>query len=223
MPRPPHLTRILCLEGPSAAGKSTLARALEREAGARVVPELDADEAPSIPESAPWFVERHAVQWRRARALAMDASLVVVDGDPFKGLWYNWIFAADGWPAVDVVAPLYRARIAAGELALPDLYVILGATEGQLRERRAGDASRSRRNFERHLLLVAPQRRYFAALASADPSRVLWLDTDDRDVLVDVVLGALGALPSRAPESMHLFDHMVAWIRRHEASGVHGS
>lgn len=177
---------MLCLEGPSAVGKTSLAAALAREAGAAVVPELDAAEAPPVPASAVWFADRHAEQWQRVLARAATAPLVVLDGDPLKGLWYNWVYAAEGWPGEDVVAPLSRARIAAGVLGAPDLYVVLGATEAQLRERRASDPTRTRRNFEAHLRLVEPQRRYFSALAAADPDRVLWLDTGDRARLVPV-------------------------------------
>jgi cytidylate kinase len=40
-----HVPLIVCLEGPSAVGKSSLASALARECGATVVPELDASGA----------------------------------------------------------------------------------------------------------------------------------------------------------------------------------
>lgn len=218
-PQPTSSSRIICIEGPSAAGKTTLAAELARAAGAMVVPELDAAEAPPVPESTPWFVQRSAAQWGRARALAARASLVVLDGDPFKGLWYNWVYAAEGWPGVDVLAPLYRAQLARSTLAFPDLYVVLGATESQLRERRAGDPARTRRNFEQHLRLVAPQRRYFAALAAVDPVRVLPLDTSAPDTMVGTVLAALGRLPAGPPDSDRLLHHMTTWVGTHTPAG----
>ncbi len=70
---------ILCLEGVSAAGKTTLARALAAEFGAAVVPELDATGAPPAASAEPWFTERHAERWRRACALRAGAPLVVMD------------------------------------------------------------------------------------------------------------------------------------------------
>lgn len=204
--------RIVCLEGPSAAGKSSLAAALAREAGAAVVPELDAAGAPPVAESAPWFVDRHAARWRRARALAAAAPLVVLDGDPFKGLWYNPAFAEAGWPGVDVLGPLYRAHLAGGTLAFPDLYVVLVATDAQLRARRAGDPTRTRRNFEAHLRLVEPQRRYFDELRAADPARVLLLDTGARDALPGAVRDAVAQLPPGAPDSARLLARMAAYV-----------
>ncbi|WP_420125900.1 hypothetical protein [Longimicrobium sp.] len=207
---------IVCLEGPSAVGKTTLAAALARRTGAAVIPELDASGAPPAAESAAWFVDAHAAEWRRARALAGEAPLVVKDCDPFKGLWFNWVFADQDWPGIDVQVPLHRARVDAGTLAFPDLYVVLLATEAQLRARRAGDPTRTRSNHEMHLRLIRPQRRYFEALQAADPPRVLLLDTTERERLVDRVLAAVAALPPGPPDSARLFDLMARWVATHD-------
>ena len=206
-------SRVVCLEGPSAVGKTTLAAALARECGAAVVPELDASGAPAAGRSAAWFVERHARQWRLARELAAGAPFAVLDGDPFKGLWYNWVYAAEGWEGVETVAPLYRAQVSAGALALPDLYVALTAPGEELRRRRDGDATRSRRNFEKHLLLAGPLRRYFGELREAAPARVFILETGSREELIARVSAALERLPPGPPESLRLLDHMARWLR----------
>ena len=206
---------VITLEGPSAVGKTTLAAALARECGAAVVPELDASGAPPIAESAAWFAERSAERWRRARKRAAGAPFAVLDGDPFKGLWYNWIYADAGWQGVDEVAPLYRAHLRRGTLAFPDLYVVPLATEAQLRQRRAGDPTRRRRSFELNLRMLVPQRRYFQALHAAAPERVALLDSADRDTLVARVLVAIGRLPPDPPDSARLLEHMVAWVRAH--------
>lgn len=209
---------VVCIEGPSAVGKTSLAAALARECGAALVPEPDASGAPPAGSSAAWFVERHAEQWRLARELAAAAPFAVLDGDPFKGLWYNWVYAGEGWEGVETVAPLYRAQIEAGALAFPDLYVALTATVEELRRRRAGDASRSRRNFEKHLLLAGPLRRYFGALREAAPGRVALVETTARDVLVGKVTEALEGLPPDPPDSLRLLAHMAGWLRTHSPS-----
>jgi thymidylate kinase len=216
---------IVCIEGPSAVGKTTLTAALAAATGAAVVPELDAGAAPPVAESAAWFVDRHASLWRRARALASDAPLVVLDGDPFKGLWYNRVYAADGWPDVDVVAPLYRARIREGALAFPDLYVALEADEATLRARRSGDASRRRRGFEKHLALVEPLRRWFAALAGHAPALVLRLETEGRSPgeVAAAVRDAIERADRHSVDSLRLLDRMADWVRAQGRAQTAGS
>jgi hypothetical protein len=205
--------RILCLEGPSAVGKTTLAAALARACGAEIVAELSAG-PPPIHAAAQWFLEQDqdVALWNRARALARRAPFVILDGDPFKGLWYNWIYAADGWPSVEATAALYRERVRQGTLAFPDLYVLLQATEAQLRQRRAGDPTRTRRNFEKHLALIEPQRRYFAAVNDAAPGRVLFLETADQDTLVPAVRDAVTALGSSDMDDSLLLERLIDWV-----------
>ena len=216
------MPRVICLEGPSAVGKTRLAEALERECGAAVVPELDARDAPPIGRSAAWFAERSAERWQLAVARAAAAPFVVLDGDPFKALWFNWIYAADGWEALDIVEPLYRSHLERGALAFPDLYVVLQASADELRARRASDPTRRRRNFETHLRMVRPQRRYFEALRAADPPRVAIVESSRRPELVGRVTDALRSLPARPPDSRRLLEYAIGWVRGHSplAEGI---
>lgn len=205
--------RIICIEGPSAAGKTSLAARLASEAGALTIEEV-AGQPPDGDEPERWFVARHVEQWQRAVALAGSAEVVVLDGDPFKTLWYNWVFASDPGAAIVRAGKLYDAEVAQDRIRIPDLYILLRVTEAQLRERRAGDLTRSRRNFEKHLALVEPQRRYFAELSRVSPGRVLALDTVDRESLVHRALTALDRLPVASSDAGRLLNDMTIWLVR---------
>ena len=211
-PSPP----VVAIEGASAVGKTTLARTLASEHGAAVVYEHEgmSGEPPPRPDASAWFVERSAARWGLARERGANAPFIVLDGDPFKGLWYDWIYAAEGWAGVNVVAPLYREHIAQGTLAFPDLYAVLCATETELRHRRANDPTRRRRNFEKHLLLTEPQRRYFEALAEVAPERVVFLDSGTPTELAHRVMDALARVPADPPDSLRLLERAVEWVRR---------
>ncbi len=208
---------IICLEGPSAVGKTTLAGELARAIGVEIVAELSAGPPPDIHDSAQWFVERHVERWGQACSLARRAPFVILDGDPFKGLWYDWIYAADGCSGVEANAALYREHVRQGTLAFPDLYVLLHAPEAQLRQRRSGDPTRTRRNFDKHLALIEPQHRYFAALHDAAPGQVLFLETTDRDALVPAIHAAVAALGSRHRDDAQLLEKLVDWLRTQPA------
>ncbi len=181
-----------------------MAAALTHECGAVVVSELDGSGAPRVGSSAVWFVERHAEQWRLAQEMASGAPFAILDGDPFKGLWYNRVYSDEGWEGVETVAPLYRSQVESGGLAFPNLYVVLTATEDELRRHRAGDPSRSRRNFEKHLLLTGPLLDYFRAMREVAPARVTVVETGPEGNLVNRVTEAVisrQARPTRCGSS----------------------
>ncbi len=180
-----------------------------------LVSEIDATGAPLNPQSAVWFADRSAERWQHACTLASDADLVILDGDPFKGLWYNAVFHAHGWPDPAQMALLYRERIEAGRLAWPDLYVALDANETALARRRASDPTRRRRNFELHLALVAPLRAYFSALAERWPERVSSLDTTslNPDAIVERFQQVLGSVVRRVETpGVGLVEELANWV-----------
>ena len=192
-------------------GKTTLAAALARDAEAVVIGELDARAAPPVSESAEWFVNRTVERWTQAREAAGDAPIVVLDGDVFKGLWYNPVFAEEGWPGIGILAPLYRREIERGRLGFPNHYVALDASVDVLRARRAGDPTRSRRNFEKHLRLVEPLRAYFDALGRADPGRVLVVDTVAHAAAALQIVSRIAHPMADGVSELDLFDRMVDW------------
>lgn len=206
---------IISIEGPSAVGKTSLARELERSAGAAVIPELSEAPAPGA-DALDWFVAGHAKQLARACELRRTAEMIVLDGDPFKGLWWTWIYGSE--QELERVLRLHARAVELGTLFFPDLYVALQATEAQLRERCAGDPTRRRRHFDRHLLLVEPQQRYFREMHRLTPDRVLLLQTNDRESLPQAVIKHAETTSPRGADSADRLDHLASWLRAHDVA-----
>ena len=216
-PAPDERMAILCLDGPSAVGKTSTSAALAAT-GAHVVPEanvLFARPADAAPE---WYLERQVERWSLASTAAREHDLVVLDGDPFHPLWYDWSYGYVGWQPLERLEAFYRPRIGRGEIGWPDRYVLLGASEAVLRQRKAADARRCRRGFDTHLRFIEPQRRYFRAMESFSPGRVRFHEAGVLQDTVDAVrFAARGAVPE--PHPLELFDRMVDWLRRSPADG----
>lgn len=203
---------ILCLEGPSAVGKSTIAAVLAAGGGAYVVPEVNALFARPDNEAPEWYFERQVERWALAVEAARTHEVVVLDGDPFQPLWYGWAYGFDGHAGLDAMEAFYRPRVARGELGFPDRYFVMGASEEVLRARRRADVARGRRSFEKHLRLIAPQRRYFEAMRKSDPGRVEFLESRDAQETARTIRARCAdAGPATRP--LDLLDSLTTWLR----------
>ncbi len=138
----------------------------------------------------------------------------VLDGDPFQALWYAWTYPDFGDDLASVVAA-YRQQVVSGAMSFPDVYFLLLLDEEQLRERKQGDTTRSRRNFEHHLRLLETLPRYFAALAELLPKRVHVIQAESVDGNRQQILDALGSLPSQPIDHLAVFDEISGWLLRH--------
>lgn len=177
---------IVVVEGPSASGKTTWCR---RHAP-RWLPEPGAG---TMDEILRYQIHR----WRQAlEADAMD-EVVVLDGDPFK-LYYSWAERKIGrlsdleWSSI---ADTTRVDFVTGDLGVADLVLYSDPSEDELRRRQEGDATRTRRNFERHMVMRPFFRRWYEAVARLDPARVVWAHPPD-GLTGDLL--AVGRRPSRS-------------------------
>ena len=156
---------IVVVEGPSAAGKTTWCR-------------RHADRW--LPEPGRWPMDEVLAyqrgRWREAVRDDVAGEVVILDGDPFK-LYYAYAqrclgeITDHGWAAeVARVRPL----VAGGDHGLADLILYADPGEAELARRRDRDAARTRRNFARHTAMRPAFRRWYEAVASLDPARVVW-------------------------------------------------
>jgi hypothetical protein len=209
---------IICFEGASAVGKTTTADAFKTLDGAFVVPEVNLLFDKPQNASDEWYFERQVERWSLAQEQSKSHPLVILDGDPFQPLWYCWAYDFVGWQDLDFMEQFYQPRVQNKTLRFADLYFILSASEAELRRRKAADESRKRRGFEAHLKMIEPQRRYFQALQTFSPNRVLFLEAESLEINLDVVRERISAASKHSEiESEVLFNKVIQWLRENKA------
>ena len=167
---------IVVVEGPSGAGKTTWCRT---HGGTNALLEALPDHAtvPTEPEAAARFwVERNVARWKEVLAREARDGLVVVDTDPFK-LHFVWtLFRTGQVSEVEWTSQRDAARdaFASGRYALADVFLVSDVDDATLRARRDADPSRTRRNFERHVLLRDSLLRWYSAIDRLEPGRVVF-------------------------------------------------
>ena len=206
---------IICFEGASAVGKTTTANCFKAKYDAFVVPEVNQLFARPDAEPPAWYFERQVERWSIAREQAKTHELVILDGDPFQPLWYNWAYNFKNRQNPDFMERFYRPEIRSKRIDFPDLYFIFSAGEIELRKRRAGDAGRQRRGFETHLQMIAPQRRYFQAMQTFSANRVLFREAKSVESNIEFVRERARVSPIRE-DSEALFDRLIRWLRENK-------
>ena len=210
---------IVCLEGASGVGKSTVAARLAELTGAVIVPEVNLLFERKGNEPRSWYFERQAERWRiAAQNAGARAGIAVLDGDPFQPLWYNWAYGYDFGENAAVIHAFYARMLAKGKIDFPDRYFILSVSEEELRRRRERDETRTRKNFERHLRFIRPQRAYFEFLNSLETGWVDFVVNDDADATARKIDESIRPGRTGRQASNGLFEAITAWLSRHQAA-----
>ncbi len=207
---------IICLEGPSAVGKTTTCSALV-EQNAYVVPEVNALFERPAQTSADWYLERQVERWEIAQEHSTNGRLVILDGDVFQPLWYNWSFGFAEYQPLDTLSAFYRPCVEAGLIGFPDHYVHLFIDENELRLRKAADQTRSRRGFEPNLRLLQTQPRYFEMLSGLMPGRVHGVEAKSVETNLQCIFKCSAVLPLTAMTPLEIFNNSIEWLQTHKA------
>ena len=165
---------IIVAEGVSAAGKTRWAA----QYAPAIVEENTASPAATsdIAAVGRFWSDRHSERWLRGLELERMHGAVCFDTDPLK-IHYGWCLWQIGkgtreeWLA-NVVST--RAHIAQKQLGFADRIAFLEPPEYVVRAQKANDGTRRRSNFETHLQLYAPLRRWYLLQESLAPGRVLF-------------------------------------------------
>lgn len=125
--------------------------------------------------AARFWVDRNVARWQEVLERERRDGLVVVDTDPFK-LHFVWTLFRTG-QASEIEWTMQRdaARdaFASGRYALADVILISDVDIATLRARREADPSRTRRSFDRHVLLRDALLRWYRAIDRLEPGRVV--------------------------------------------------
>ena len=199
-------------------GKTTTSKALAEQYAAYIIPEVNQLFERPNPEPTHWYFERQVERWTIAQEKLKTHELVVLDGDPFQPLWYNWSFDFVGWQPLEILHDFYREQIAAQTLGFPDGYIVLSIDETELQQRKQNDSTRKRSGFAKHLQLIEPQQRYFQAMNNQAPSFVHLIEATSVEDNVKTIIEALPSFskPPEHPYSITLFDGLIEWLRRNK-------
>lgn len=205
---------IICFEGPSAIGKTTLAKALKEHF--IHVPEVNLLFQNEVPNSDYWYYEKQVERYQMCKDAAQSS---ILDGDVFQPLWYNWIYDfPPEFLSLEALVDFYMEQIKKGRLRFPDLYIIFETSLENLQNRRRGDTTRKRRNFEKHLKLIEPQKAYFKQLQLETTINVQFVNYNTVETTLKQVVQQIQAAiiePQNATETLQI---MTDWIQKHRFS-----
>lgn len=151
---------IFSFGGASAIGKTTLCNFFSDTHF--IIPEVNLLFEKEKREGKFWYYEKQVERYQMAKSASKDS---IFDGDIFQPVWYNWIYGyPKEFPSQAATNSFYLEKIRERKIGFPDLYIIFFTTENELRKRKEQDATRRRRNFEKHLLLIEPHLKYIEFL-----------------------------------------------------------
>ena len=208
---------IICIEGPSAVGKTTLCEALKNEF--RSIPEVNLLFNRPKNEPKHWYYKK---QLKRMSLCKKETTSTLLDGDPFQPLWYNWIYNQENheYQLNDAIV-FYTKAILAKKISFPDLYIIFNINYSALLARKEKDNSRQRSNFKKHKSLIPNQQRYFKFLKEETNLNIVEITYHSIEQAKQDVLLAIKNL-----KDYKLIDHtetmlqIATWLKNNEPSVV---
>jgi deoxyadenosine/deoxycytidine kinase len=209
---------IICFEGASAVGKTSLSKYLSENFNVYVIPEVNLlfQRTPSEPKF--WYFEKQIERWELAFNASKNYQIVILDGDPFQPLWYNWAYNFDVLQSLESTTDFYREKLADGKIAFPDKYFILTVNNDDLRKRKINDASRTRKNFERHLRFIKPQLAFFSFIKSINNDLIEFIENREVEKTAAKVINSIPLEHPNQDSSLALFDAAKIWLTETQAA-----
>ena len=121
---------------------------------------------------------------------------------------------------MEFIVNFYQAEIQKGNINFPDGYFLLFTDTTELRRRKESDLNRSRSNFEKHLLMIEPQIRYFEVMNKYAPNHVKFIRANTVDENVRSIIGETSNIKSsdNPKFSLNLFRKIAEWLSNNNAN-----
>lgn len=204
---------IICLEGASAVGKTTTSNQIARTTNTYIVPEVNHLFKRPERETKTWYLERQVERLQIAEEKHIEYDLVIIDGDIFQPLSYNWCFDFKIFnQSLDFIYEFYLKEINAGRIKFPDKYFYLYTNKSNLRYRKENDKTRRRGNFEKHLEIFELHQRYYEALNKFAPQFVHLMEAKNVEENTRVIIDDLPQ-SSVCRNSEELLNSITNWLK----------
>lgn len=201
---------IISFGGASAIGKTTLCQSFSDTHA--IIPEANILFKNEKREGDFWYYEKQVERFRVARSSEKDA---IFDGDIFQPIWYNWIY---GYPSEfsskEATHQFYLEKIMDNKISFPDLYIIFFTEMENLKFRKENDSTRQRRNFEKHLRLIEPHKKYFNFLKNETDIPVEFVEYDNLETTRKKVFDLMNRYSSVKLDSATNFKKIVNWLEK---------
>lgn len=201
---------IICFEGPSGIGKTTMCKMLSNEFN--IVPEVNLLFERPKEESRYWYLERQVERYEMCRRSSISS---ILDGDIFQPIWYNWVcnYPSKFLPK-DETHSFYKAKLLENKIAFPDLYIIFHVEEKELWNRKENDTTRRRRNFEKHLKIIEPLKEYYRFLDQETDVEMRFVHYTNIENAKREVLTYVEAFKNNTIDRPKAFDQIENWINK---------
>ncbi|MEM6318628.1 MAG: chloramphenicol acetyltransferase [Bacteroidota bacterium] len=203
---------IVCFEGPSSVGKTTLCQVLSDNY--QVVPEVNLLFERPKNESHYWYHEKQVERFAKCQQAPRTS---ILDGDIFQPIWYNWVckYPTNFLPK-NRTHQFYKTKVLEKKLAFPDLYLVFQADEKELRARKKNDKTRKRRNFEKHLAIIQPLQAYYRFLQNETDINLHFIQYNDLESTKSKVLAYLNSIKIQQLDHLANFLAVENWINKNE-------
>ncbi|MEM9548973.1 MAG: hypothetical protein AAGA77_23505 [Bacteroidota bacterium] len=202
---------IICFEGPSGIGKTTLCNILSNQFN--IVPEVNLLFQRTGSESKYWYHER---QIERYELCKKSTSSSILDGDIFQPIWYNWVCKYPlEFLSKEETHRFYYENLMQGKIRFPDLYVVFFVDEKELWIRKERDTTRRRRNFKKHLEIIEPLKKYYRFLDQDTEIEMRFVHYSDIESAKKSVLSLIQSLKQKSIiDEIKVFRQIENWISR---------